>query len=104
MKAEAAQKIMQNSTLTATNRSTQRPSIGAGLPDGDSLVELGASGNASRHAGNAMTASASSGGARSPVRHPRPPASDTDTASGAKTEAALASAFASPIAVAGARG
>src|SRR5205823_6971135 len=60
MKAEAAQKTMQNSMLTATSRSTQRPTIDVGA-NSPPEIYVGASLTASRQMGHAMAASTSRG-------------------------------------------
>ena len=64
MKADAAQKTMQNSTLTASSRSSQRPTIGERAPVGSPAAGMAASGMGSRHAGSARAASTSKGAAR----------------------------------------
>src|SRR5258708_40371108 len=104
MRADGAQKIKQNSTLTATSTFTHGPTSGGEAERREACSTTGASGIATRQAGTVRRASASSAGPMKPTRHPKPETSAPETASGAMTDAVLARAVASPTAAVGACG
>ncbi|CND81175.1 Uncharacterised protein [Mycobacterium tuberculosis] len=95
----AAQKTMQNSTPTARTRSNHRRRNAGGAvrrgpaPDGAVFAGTAAAGRPIRM----RTAATARGGTANAARHPRPCASEAPMRIGESTDAALETAFATPI-------